>query len=91
IPPYSKAGRDPISYAGVNSIGLRRRGFSNEKIAEIQEIYRHIYLKGYNNTEALNRIEIELPASAERDEIVNFIRSSERGIMRGPGKGGPVE
>lgn len=91
IPPYSKAGRDPISYAGVNSIGLRRRGFSNEKIAEIQEIYRYIYLKGYNNTEALNRIEIELPASAERDEIVNFIRSSERGIMRGPGKGGPVE
>ncbi|PQA58336.1 acyl-ACP--UDP-N-acetylglucosamine O-acyltransferase [Siphonobacter curvatus] len=91
IPPYTKAGREPIAYVGLNSIGLRRRGFSNEKIAEIQEIYRYVYLKGYNNAEALHRIEIELPASAERDEIINFIRSSERGIMKGPGKGTSVE
>jgi UDP-N-acetylglucosamine acyltransferase len=85
VPPFTKAGREPLSYVGLNSIGLRRRGFSNEKIAEIQEIYRYIYLRGFNNSDALNRIEIELPASAERDEIINFIRSSERGVMKGPG------
>jgi UDP-N-acetylglucosamine acyltransferase len=86
VPPYTKAAREPLSYTGVNSIGLRRRGFSNDKISEIQEIYRYVYLRGYNNSDALNRIEIELPASVERDEVVNFIRSSERGVMKGPGK-----
>ncbi len=91
VPPFTKAGREPLCYVGLNSIGLRRRGFSNEKIAEIQEIYRFVYLRGYNNAEAMNRIEIELPASAERDEIVNFIRASERGIMKAPGKAGLVE
>ena len=91
VPPFTKAGREPLSYVGLNSIGLRRRGFANEKIAEIQEIYRYVYLRGFNNSEALNRIEIELPASAERDEIVNFIRNSERGIMKAPGKTGIVE
>lgn len=91
VPPFTKAGREPLCYVGLNSVGLRRRGFSNEQIAEIQEIYRYVYLRGYNNTEALNRIEIELPASAERDEIVNFIRTSERGIMKAPGKAGMVE
>ena len=91
VPPYTKAGREPIAYVGINSIGLRRRGFSNEKIAEIQTIYRYLYLKGYNNAEALQRIELELPVSAERDEILNFIRSSERGVMRGPGRAAHVE
>lgn len=91
VPPFTKAAREPLSYTGVNSIGLRRRGFTNEKIAEIQEIYRYVYLRGYNNSDALNRIEIELPASVERDEVVNFIRSSERGVMKGPGKTTIVE
>jgi UDP-N-acetylglucosamine acyltransferase len=84
VPPFTKAAREPLSYAGVNSIGLRRRGFTNEQIADIQEVYRYIYLKGLNNTEALEHIEIELPPSAERDEIVNFIRNSERGIIKAP-------
>lgn len=83
VPPYTKAAREPLTYAGVNSIGLRRRGFSAEKISEIQEIYRHIFLKGLNNSKALDIVEKELPASAERDYIVNFIRSSERGVMKG--------
>ncbi|MCY7349803.1 MAG: acyl-ACP--UDP-N-acetylglucosamine O-acyltransferase [Cytophagaceae bacterium] len=91
VPPFTKAGREPLCYVGLNSIGLRRRGFTNEQIAEIQEIYRYVYLRGFNNSEALNRIEIELPASAERDEIVNFIRTSERGIMKAPGKAGMME
>ena len=83
IPPYVKAAREPIAYAGVNSIGLRRRGFSNETIREIQDIYRYLYLSGYNNTDAVERIEAELPATKERDEIIMFVRNSKRGIIKG--------
>ena len=83
VPPYTKAAREPLTYAGVNSIGLRRRGFTPEKINEIQEIYRFIFLKGMNNSKALDFVEKEVPMSTERDYIVNFIRSSERGVMKG--------
>ncbi len=83
VPPYTKAGREPLSYAGINSIGLRRRGFSNEKIAEIQEIYRYVFLKGLNNSKAIEMIEVEMTPSKERDEILNFFRQSDRGIMKG--------
>jgi UDP-N-acetylglucosamine acyltransferase len=83
IPPFTKAAREPVSYAGINAVGLRRRGYSPEKIAEIQEIYRYLFLKGLNNSKALDLIEQELPASTERDYIVNFIKQSERGIMKG--------
>ena len=83
VPPYTKAAREPLSYAGVNSVGLRRRGFSTEKISEIQEIYRYIFLKGLNNSKALDLVEREIAASLERDYIINFIRSSEQGIMKG--------
>jgi len=83
VPPYIKAGREPLSYAGVNSIGLRRRDFSNEVICQIQDIYRIIYQKGYNNTQALEVIEAEMPASRERDEILLFLKDSKRGIIKG--------
>lgn len=83
VPPYTKAGREPLSYAGINSIGLRRRGYSNDKITEIQEIYRYIFLKGLNNSKALDLLELEMPASKERDEIINFFRNSDRGVMKG--------
>jgi UDP-N-acetylglucosamine acyltransferase len=83
VPPFTKAGREPLAYCGINSVGLRRRGFNNEKINEIQEIFRTLYLKGNNNSKALQIIEMEMPPSPERDEIINFIRGSERGIMRG--------
>ncbi len=83
IPPYVKAARYPISYAGINSIGLRRRNFSNETIRDIQEIYRYLYLSGLNNSDAIERIEAELPATKERDEIILFVRNSQRGIIRG--------
>lgn len=82
VPPYIKAGRAPLSYAGVNSVGLRRRGFSIDKINHILDIYRNIFNKGLNTTQALNFIEEELPATDERDEIVSFIRESERGIIK---------
>jgi len=83
VPPFTKSGREPLTYAGINSIGLKRRGLSDELIIEIQEIYRFVYLKGLNNQDALIEIEANIPQSNERDEIVAFIRNSERGIMRG--------
>ena len=83
IPPYVKAGREPVAYSGVNSIGLRRRNFTNEQIREIQEIYRYLYLSQLNVSDAVERIEAELPASKERDEIILFIRNSKRGIIKG--------
>ena len=83
IPPYVKAARDPIAYTGVNSIGLRRRNFTNDQIRDIQEIYRYLYLSRLNVSDAVDRIEAELPASPERDLIIEFIRNSKRGIVRG--------
>ncbi len=83
VPPFTKAARDPLSFVGVNSIGLRRRGFSSEKINEIQEIYRIIYLRKLNVTKAIALIETELPATPERDEIISFVTGSSRGIMKG--------
>ena len=85
IPPFTKAAREPLTYAGINTIGLRRRGFSSEKINEIQEIYRYIFLKGMNNSKALEIVESEIPGSTERDYILDFIKKSERGIMKGYG------
>ena len=86
VPPFTKAGREPLSYVGVNSIGLRRRGFSDERINAIQDIYRTIYLKGYNVSKAISIIEANVPASPDRDEILSFISNSTRGIMKGYGK-----
>ena len=83
VPPYAKAGKEPISYIGINSIGLRRRGFSTEKIREIQNIYRILYQKNYNTSQALGKIEAEMEATSERDQIILFIKNSQRGIMKG--------
>lgn len=86
VPPFTKAAREPLSYVGINSIGLRRRGFSNERINAIQDIYRIMYLKGYNITQAVAIIEAEVPATPDRDEILSFISRSTRGLMKGYGK-----
>lgn len=83
VPPYVKAAREPLSYVGINSIGLRRRGFTPEKIREIQNIFRILYQKNYNNTQAAEIIEAEMEATPERDEILQFIKNSKRGIMKG--------
>lgn len=83
VPPFIKASREPLSYLGVNSIGLRRRNFSNDKIREIQDIYRYIYQKGLNTAQAIEIIEAEMPASQERDEILMFVKDSKRGIING--------
>jgi UDP-N-acetylglucosamine acyltransferase len=83
VPPYVTAARYPLSYDGVNSIGLRRRGFSNETIQEIQDIYRVVFQGGFNTSQALEHIEKEFAASEVRDEILDFIRNSRRGLIKG--------
>jgi UDP-N-acetylglucosamine acyltransferase len=83
VPPFVKGAREPMSYVGINSIGLRRRGFTSEKIREIQNIYRILYQKSYNNTQAVRFIEADMEATTERDEILQFIKNSKRGIMKG--------
>jgi UDP-N-acetylglucosamine acyltransferase len=83
IPPYTLIGRDPIVYCGINIVGLRRRGFTNEQVYLIQDIYRTIYTRGLNNSDALKAIETEYAPCEERDLILNFIKSSKRGIVRG--------
>lgn len=85
IPPYVKVGRVPISYAGINSVGLRRRGYSNEKIFEIQKIYRAIFQMKMNVSQAVLYIEKEMLPTAERDTILQFIQNSPRGIVKGYG------
>ncbi len=82
VPPFVKAGRTPLSYAGVNSVGLKRRGFTTEKTNHILDIYRTIFSKGLNTTQSLQIIEEEFEVSDERDEIVTFIRESARGIIK---------
>ena len=83
VPPYIIAGHFPLAFGGVNRIGLRRRNFTNEKINEILEIYKVIYQESLNTSDACNKIETEFPQSEERDIIVEFVRNSKRGIVRG--------
>lgn len=83
VPPYVKAAREPLSYAGINYIGLQRRNFTSEQIQQIRDIYRILFVKGYNTTKAIELIEGEVPASQERENILHFIREADLVIMRG--------
>ena len=82
VPPYVLCGREPISYAGVNIVGLRRRGFSPDVIRNIKDIYETIYYAGYNISDGCAKVEAGFPQSEERDAILDFIKSSKRGIIR---------
>ena len=82
IPPFITAGRSPTRYEGLNVIGLRRRGFSDETIGAIHDIYRYLYQKGMNVTQAVEAIRNELPDSPERSQILTFVETSKRGIVR---------
>ncbi|HEX8659616.1 MAG TPA: acyl-ACP--UDP-N-acetylglucosamine O-acyltransferase [Hymenobacter sp.] len=84
IPPFVKAAREPLTYAGINSVGLRRRGFSEEQINDLHNLYRLLFLGGMNTQDALARIEAEIRPSAERDLAVEFVRAATRGIIKGP-------
>lgn len=83
VPPFVKAAKEPLSYVGINSIGLRRRGYNEETINRIEDIYRIIFVKNHNISKALSMVDEEFAASPEKDIIVDFIRGSERGIMKG--------
>ena len=83
VPPYAIAAREPVEFCGINSVGLNRRGFTAEQIHTIQEVYRLIYNSGMNTTQALIQVEATIPASPERDMILNFVKSSPRGIIKG--------
>ena len=83
IPPYAMVGRAPAKWMGINTVGLRRHGFTTAQIINIQDIYRIVYASGYNTTHACEHIEAEIPQSPERDYILNFIRKSDRGIIAG--------
>ena len=83
VPPFVKAAKEPLSYVGINSIGLRRRGFESSKIHEIQNIFRVLYQKNNNTSQAVGIIEAEFEATTERDLILQFIKNSKRGIMKG--------
>ena len=82
IPPYITVAGDPLSYAGVNSVGLRRREFNNEQIKEIQDIYRVIFQSGKNISQAVDSVKVEFSSSQLASEIIDFIQSSERGLIR---------
>jgi UDP-N-acetylglucosamine acyltransferase len=84
VPPFIKADREPLAYMGLNTVGLTRRGFGKERIDEIHNIFRAIYQSNMNNSQALEYIEKEFRPSPDRDYILDFIRKSERGIIRGP-------
>ncbi len=83
VPPFVKAAREPLSYAGVNSIGLRRRGFSDEQIASVEDVYRLVYVQNANLSNGVKLAEESLSASEEKSTIINFINSSEKGVIRG--------
>lgn len=83
IPPYITAGREPLSYSGINSIGLKRRGFESDKIEELKGIYRIVFQQKKNTKTALELIEKEFDQTFERDKILQFIRNSKRGILKG--------
>ena len=82
IPPYIIAGKEPIRYAGINLVGLRRRGFSNETIELIHEAYRIIYNGSFTRQEAIEKIRAELTVTSEIQYIIDFVSSSKRGIIK---------
>ena len=83
VPPYIKAAREPLTFAGVNSVGLRRRGFSDELVRQIEDIYRILYVQNSNLSKGIIAVKETIEACENRDEILSFIESSDKGVIRG--------
>lgn len=83
VPPYIKAAREPLTFAGVNSVGLRRRGYSDEQVRQIEDIYRCLYVQNSNMTKGIQSTIESVPASVLREEILGFIQASDKGVIRG--------
>lgn len=84
VPPFVKAAREPLTYAGINAIGLRRRGYDTAIISQIEDIYRHIFVHGTNVSKSIEEIKASIAESTEKAEILAFIEASDKGIIRGP-------
>lgn len=83
VPPFIKAAREPLTYAGVNAVGIRRRGFSDDQVREIEDIYRILYVMNSNITKGIESVKETIPDTEIRNQILNFIESSDKGIIRG--------
>jgi UDP-N-acetylglucosamine acyltransferase len=83
VPPFVKAAREPISYIGVNRVGLERRGFEKDIIDTIEETYRLIFVHGRNVSQGMSQATVEVIDCVERNEIIDFIAKSENGVIRG--------
>jgi len=81
VPPYILVAGEPLKFTGINVVGLRRHGFTNETINLLKEVYRLIYRSAFNITQALEQITSSFEPSEEIDEVVSFIRGSQRGIV----------
>ena len=81
VPPFILSANDPLEYKGVNNTGLKRRGYSLEDRRLIKSIYKIYFKSGLNRNEALNRINEEINSSNVKEQIIEFIQSSERGII----------
>jgi len=83
IPPYVRVAREPLQFIGVNTIGLNRRGFDKDMIKQIEDIYRIIFVRGHNLSNALEIVENEMPDTEIRKQILDFIKSQKEGIIKG--------
>ncbi|MBM3184698.1 MAG: acyl-ACP--UDP-N-acetylglucosamine O-acyltransferase [Bacteroidetes bacterium] len=83
VPPYIKAAREPLTFAGVNSVGMRRRGFSDELVRQIEDIYRILYVQNSNLSKGIIAVREAIGVCENRDEILSFIESSDKGVIRG--------
>ncbi|MBA4167096.1 MAG: acyl-ACP--UDP-N-acetylglucosamine O-acyltransferase [Chitinophagaceae bacterium] len=86
VPPFIKAAREPLSYMGINIVGLQRRGFSKEKIEEISDIYHVLFVEKHTTSAAVHNIETSFDASPIKEQILGFISSSKTGIIKRPSK-----
>jgi UDP-N-acetylglucosamine acyltransferase len=83
VPPYVKAAREPLTYAGVNSVGLRRRGYSDEQVREVEDIYRTLYVQNSNLSKGIEQVKESMPETVIRNRILSFIEKSDKGVIRG--------
>ncbi|MCH2225452.1 MAG: acyl-ACP--UDP-N-acetylglucosamine O-acyltransferase [Crocinitomicaceae bacterium] len=83
VPPFVKAAREPLGFAGVNSVGLRRKGFPDETVKQIEDIYRLLYVQNNNVSKGVEAIIESIPKSEVREQILQFIAEADKGIIKG--------
>ncbi len=81
VPPFILAGKHPVQYSGINSLGLTRRGFSDKDKSNLKKAYRYIFRSDLNQSDAINRINEEFSEDKNIKDVVNFFKSSKRGII----------